>query len=186
MVLVGFDVSHGNLKFETVISSVIKAYRDWMATPPLRPPAPVLISLAIEERAMVGWIFCDPAFYHGQPIMAGNPTLWWLTPGKGRFSCCNANNPRMSSRLLVGRESRRRSSRPCRRGSGRWAGIETGGGGRTMNAQGMRDATAKSGPPSPPKTARHLVFFEPSLRPRPRPAPKSPSGPTTAPHCMAT
>lgn len=62
MVLVGFDVSHGNLKFETVISSVIKAYRDWMATPPLRPPVPVLISLAIEERAMVGWIFCDRPF----------------------------------------------------------------------------------------------------------------------------
>lgn len=60
-----------------------------------------------------------------------------------------------------------------------WEGIETGGGGRTMNAQecGMppRRAAPQNCPPS---------CFSTSLRPRPRPPPKSPSGPTTD-HCTS-
>lgn len=154
MVLVGVDVSHGNLKFETVISSVIKAYRDWTATPPLRPPRPRSFPWQSSNESWLAGSL-RPAFYHGQPIMGWEPKFWWLpTPGKDRFPCCNAH-PRMSCRLVVGREQDEAPGRAVVGVSGRE--IETGGGGRTMNAQ-------ECGPP-PSCFSTLTQTTDPGLRP---------------------
>lgn len=188
MVLVGFDVSHGNLKFETVISSVIKAYRDWMATPPLRPPAPVLISLAIEERVMVGWIFATGLLSRSANHGLGIQILVADAPARPFLLLQRQLSDVFPPSCLRSRiKTKKLQAVPSWEWEWEWEGIETGGGGRTMNAQecGMPPRRAA---PSPRKTARHLVFRtlnsdpDPGLRPsrrRARPL-------TTAPHCMAT